>query len=137
MKKQAMKRFVEGMNTITWLWAVALPLVLCLGQTVASADLIIDRESVPKAGTENEKLSAWARPTEVQPDKDGFVPDSRPMDGPTLDESIPAAPLVAGAYGVLWLSVFGYLLFSARGIRKMEQDVAELEAKISRLQKVV
>ena len=74
-----------------------------------------------------------AKPTAPQPDKDGFVPESRPMNGPTVDESIPAAPLVGAAYGFLWLAVLGYVVMTARGLRKVESDLAELDAKLSKL----
>ena len=55
------------------------------------------------------------------------------MNGPTVDESIPAGPLVAAAYGFLWLAVLGYVLMTGRGLRKVDADLAELDAKISRL----
>lgn len=70
-----------------------------------------------------------------QPDKDGFVSESRPMNGPTVDESIPAGPLLAAAYGFVWLAVLGYVLLTGRGLRKVETDLAELDAKISKLSK--
>lgn len=63
-------------------------------------------------------------------DKDGFVKEYRPMDGPTLDESIPAAPLVAIAYGFVWLAVLGYVVFCAHGLRKIETDLSRLEEKL-------
>ncbi len=76
-----------------------------------------------------------AKPSAPQPDKDGFVPESRPMNGPTVDESIPAAPLVGAAYGFLWLAVLGYVVMTSRGLRKVESDLAELDAKLSKLAK--
>ena len=42
-------------------------------------------------------------------------------------------PLVAAAYGFLWLAVLGYVLMTGRGLRKVDADLAELDAKISRL----
>lgn len=68
-----------------------------------------------------------------QPDKDGFVPESRPMNGPTVDESIPAGPLLATAYGFVWLAVLGYVVFCARGIRRVETELGELSDKLGKL----
>ena len=87
-------------------------------------------------------VSAWADPVKAPsaaspgkagtpaPDAEGFVPDSRPATMSQVDESIPAAPLVATAYGFIWLAVLGFVLFTLHRTRKLEQELADLESRI-------
>ncbi len=66
----------------------------------------------------------------VQPpaDKaDEFVPVS---DLPAK-ESLPAAPLVMGAYVVVWLVLMGYLFMLWRRLGKVEQEIAGVERQMS------
>jgi CcmD family protein len=44
-------------------------------------------------------------------------------------EQIPAMPLIGTAYGFIWVGVFGYVWSVARRLRKVEAEIAELEAK--------
>ena len=74
-----------------------------------------------------------ATPAPGQPDKDGFVQENRPMMGPTVDESIPAGPLLATAYGFVWLAVLGYVVMIGRGLRRVDSELSELDQKLSKL----
>jgi len=55
------------------------------------------------------------------------------MNGPTVDESIPAAPLLATAYGFVWLAVLGYVVMVGKGLRRVESDLDELSDKLGKL----
>ena len=46
------------------------------------------------------------------------------------DESIPAAPLVAVAYGFIWLAVRGFVVFTLQRTRKLEGEIADLAERI-------
>ena len=74
-----------------------------------------------------------ANPAPGQPDKDGFVQENRPMMGPTVDESIPAGPLLATAYGFVWLAVLGYVVMIGRGLRRVDSELNELDQKLGKL----
>ena len=73
-----------------------------------------------------------AAPTAPVPDKEGFVPESRPaeMGAARVDESVPAKPLVAAAYGFIWLAVLVYVGTVAVRARRLEQEVAALRARL-------
>jgi CcmD family protein len=47
-------------------------------------------------------------------------------------EEIPARPLVAAAYGFIWIALLAYVVFVARGLGRVRQDLADLRAKIDR-----
>ena len=121
-------------------------LLLLLGTHSASADEGPPRSALAKpaaapAPTEAPALAPTAQPSTApataigpeQPDKDGYVPDNRPMNGPTVDESIPAAPLLATAYGFVWLAVLGYVVMVGKGLRRVESDLDELSDKLGKL----
>ena len=59
-----------------------------------------------------------------QPPKD-FVP----VDETAPGEQIPALPLIAGAYGFIWLCLLGYVWTIGRRLQKVEGELAELEAR--------
>jgi CcmD family protein len=59
-----------------------------------------------------------------QPPAD-FVPVADSAQG----EQIPAMPLIGTAYGFIWVGVFGYVWSVARRLRKVEAEIATLEAK--------
>ena len=61
-----------------------------------------------------------------QPPKD-FVSVDETLPG----EQIPALPLIAGAYGFIWVGVFGYIWSVARRLQKVETELAELESRKS------
>ncbi len=75
---------------------------------------------------------APSRPSAAAADAEGFVPDSRPPNMNTVDESIPAAPLVATAYGFIWFAVLGFVLYTLRRTQHVEKEIAELSALIRR-----
>ena len=111
-------------QTVQHLCSVGVCLALVCG---LSAPAWADLAPLPDA-----RRTAPAASPAPQPDKDGFVPESRPMNGPTVDESIPAGPLVATAYGFVWIAVLGYIVHLGRGIRRVEGELAELEGKLSK-----
>jgi CcmD family protein len=59
-----------------------------------------------------------------QPPAD-FVPAENAPQG----EQIPAMPLLGTAYGFIWAGVFVYVWSVARRLRKVEAEIAQLEAK--------
>lgn len=65
-----------------------------------------------------------------QRDPEGFEPESRPPNMNAVDQSIPAAPLVATAYGFIWAAVLGFVLYTLHRTRRVEQELAELESQI-------
>ena len=66
-------------------------------------------------------VSIQAQP---QPPKD-FVAVDESQPG----EQIPALPLIAGAYGFIWVVLLGYVWSVGRRLQKVEGELAELEAK--------
>ena len=65
--------------------------------------------------------SATAQP---QPPKD-FVA----VDETAPGEQIPAIPLIATAYGFIWVVLLGYVWTLGRRLRKVEGELAELESR--------
>ena len=59
-----------------------------------------------------------------QPPKD-FVA----VDETAPGEQIPAIPLVASAYGFIWVVLLGYVWSLGRRLRKVEGELAELESR--------
>jgi CcmD family protein len=53
------------------------------------------------------------------------------VDGP-LREQIPAIPFVAAAYGIIWLAVLFYVFIVARGLARVDAEIAELKRKVER-----
>jgi len=101
------------------------------------ADEVPDRPAAPAAPAAATKApdvptaAKYAAPGAVKPDAEGFVPDSRPANMNTVDESIPAAPLVATAYGFIWLAVLGFVLVTLQRTRRLEQEIADLSERIN------
>lgn len=60
------------------------------------------------------------------PSQDGFVP----VDQLPGQEELPAAPLVAAAYGVAWAAVLLYLVSIWRRLATVERDIAEVARRI-------
>lgn len=105
-----------------------------LAAAPAFADEVPDRPAPPAAAKAPDvPAPAQAAPTgAVKPDAEGFVPDSRPATMSTVDESVPAAPLVAIAYGFIWLAVLGFVLLTLVRTRRLEQEIAELSERIGK-----
>ena len=53
------------------------------------------------------------------------------VEGP-LREQIPAIPFVAAAYGIIWLAVLFYVFIVARGLARVDGEIAELKRKVDR-----
>ena len=107
----------------------------------AHADRVPSRPPPPAAevgvpAAEAPKVPEAAAPSapaaKAAPDAEGFVPDSRPANMTTVDVSVPAGPLVATAYGFIWLAVLGFVLFTLQRTRRLEQEIAELSARIAK-----
>ena len=64
---------------------------------------------------------AYAQP---QPPKD-FVP----VDETAPEDRIPALPLIAGAYGFIWVVMLGYVWSIGRRLQKVEGELAVLEGR--------
>ena len=62
---------------------------------------------------------------------DGFVPASSLPN----QEQLPAAPLVIGAYSIVWLLAFGYLWSIWNRIGRAERDLAEVSRRIAASQR--
>lgn len=81
-------------------------------------------------------LSAFAQaPAPAQPkaDSDGFVADPRPANMTAMkDESIAAAPLVAAAYGFIWLAVLVFVGSVAARTTKLESEIGFLQEKLEK-----
>ncbi|CAN5696282.1 hypothetical protein BH24ACI5_BH24ACI5_04740 [soil metagenome] len=60
------------------------------------------------------------------PAQEGFVPVEQLPD----QESMPAAPLVAAAYGVAWAAVFIYLVSVWKRLGTVERELAEVSRRI-------
>ena len=59
-----------------------------------------------------------------QPPKD-FVSVDETLPG----EQIPALPLIAGAYGFIWVVLLGYVWSIGRRLQKVEGELADLESR--------
>ena len=55
--------------------------------------------------------------------------DFVPVENAPPGEQIPAMPLLGAAYGFIWVGVFGYVWSLASRLRKVEAEIAGLEAK--------
>jgi len=59
-----------------------------------------------------------------QPSGD-FVPVDETLPG----EQVPALPLIATAYGFIWVGLLGYVWTIGRRLQKVESELAELESR--------
>jgi CcmD family protein len=57
----------------------------------------------------------------------GFVPVK---PGETGQETLPAAPLVFVAYGVIWTMLLGYVFLLWRRLGRVERELADVNAKL-------
>jgi CcmD family protein len=67
---------------------------------------------------------ALAKAEQPQPPKD-FVAVDETLPG----EQIPALPLIAGAYGFIWVVLLGYVYSVGKRLQKVEAELADLEAR--------
>lgn len=80
--------------------------------------------------------AAAAAPAAPQPDKDGFVPESRPAEmTASVEAGLPAVPLVAAAYGFIWLMVFGFVLATLTRTSRLQREIRELAGKLDAIEK--
>lgn len=66
-------------------------------------------------------IAAGAQP---QPPKD-FVA----VDETAPGEQVPALPLIAAAYGFIWIGLLGYVWSIGRRLQKVEGELADLESR--------
>jgi CcmD family protein len=71
-------------------------------------------------------LTAASLQTPQPPAHEGFVP----VDQLPGDEQLPAAPLVATAYGVAWAAVFIYVWFLWRRLGRVERELADVASRL-------
>ena len=45
-------------------------------------------------------------------------------------QEIPAGRFVAIAYGIIWLAILAYVVFVASGIKRANQEIADLKRKL-------
>ena len=48
-------------------------------------------------------------------------------------QEIPAGRFVAIAYGIIWLAILTYVVIIAAGVRRADQEIAELKSKVDRM----
>jgi CcmD family protein len=53
------------------------------------------------------------------------------VEGPIRQE-IPAVPFVAAAYGIIWLAILFYVFIVARGLARVDGELAELKRQVDR-----
>jgi hypothetical protein len=77
-------------------------------------------------------LAAPARPVWAQPP--GQVPAAQDEFIPVTDlppaEQLPAAPLVAAAYGFIWVAALGYLWMIWRRLGAVDRELATLRRQL-------
>lgn len=54
------------------------------------------------------------------------------VTGP-LREEIPAVPFVAAAYGIIWLALLFYVFIIARGLARVDGEIADLKRRVDRV----
>jgi CcmD family protein len=61
----------------------------------------------------------------AQQDQAGFVPA-----GDIARETLPALPLVYGAYAFVWIALLGYVFMLWRRLGRVEQELQDVSAKL-------
>ena len=73
----------------------------------------------------------WAEHSVAQtsqpPAHEGFVP----VENLPNQEQLPAAPLVAAAYGVAWAAILIYVWFLWRRLARVERDLADVARRVN------
>ncbi|MFO0574449.1 MAG: CcmD family protein [Polyangia bacterium] len=127
-----MKRFSQSALSFTLLATLTLGLA-----GAARADEVPGPATRPAASAPAVAPAvAPVAPVAPQPDKDGFVPESRPaeMTG-SVEAGLPAVPLVAAAYGFIWLMVFGFVLSTLSRTSRLQREIRELAGKLDAIEK--
>jgi CcmD family protein len=70
-------------------------------------------------------VSPMAMAAAQPPPSGDFVPVDETLPG----EQIPALPLIASAYGFIWVVLLGYVWSIGRRLQKVEGELAELESR--------
>ena len=47
-------------------------------------------------------------------------------------QEIPAGRFVGIAYGIIWLAILAYVVFVASGVKRVNEDIADLKRKVDR-----
>jgi hypothetical protein len=63
-------------------------------------------------------------------DSEGFVPDRRPVSMANVEEGLPAGPLVAAAYGFIWVAALVFVGRIARRASQLETEMAQLAERL-------
>ena len=71
-------------------------------------------------------LPATSSVAAAQPPPPG---DFVPVDEAKPGDEIPALPLIATAYGFIWVVLLGYVWSIGRRLQKVEGELAELESR--------
>ena len=50
-----------------------------------------------------------------------------------LRQEIPAVPFVAAAYGIIWLAILFYVFVIARGLARVNGEIADLKRRVDRV----
>jgi CcmD family protein len=66
-----------------------------------------------------------AQPQAGQPD---YVPVGAV---PAAAEVLPVAPMLIGAYAFVWVALIGYVAYMWRRMKRMQDEIASLEARVS------
>lgn len=61
------------------------------------------------------------------PAQEGFVPADKL---PSVQEQLPAAPLVMAAYAVAWVAIFGYLVSIWTRLGKVEREIQVVSRRV-------
>ena len=72
----------------------------------------------------------WTTTVAAQPPgaaQDGFVP----MDDIPLEDQLPAAPLLIGAYAAVWAIAIGYLWTIWRRLGTVERELADVARRVA------
>jgi CcmD family protein len=48
-------------------------------------------------------------------------------------QEIPAGRFVAIAYGIIWLAILTYVVIIAAGVKRVNQEIADLKSKVDRM----
>lgn len=75
-------------------------------------------------------LAAPAPSSAAQPPKPSADQEYVPVDTDAVEEQLPAAPLVIGAYSVVWLVLLLYLWSIWRRLSRVEREIVQVSRRI-------